>query len=199
MIIGFHGCKGAGKDTAGKFLVDTYDFQKVAFADPLKEAVAVLFNLTVQEVDDLKSSPAYIELNHDWQDVMVDYADGTKFDPWTRIGWREFLQRFGTEMGRNTFGRDFWVDLWEDYLYRNSIHEDNIVATDVRFKNEAEKIQHMGGTVVEIIRPEYEPDGHESEEPLPRILIDAQINNNGTIEDLHVDVHELIKQLTRSS
>lgn len=190
MIIGFHGCKGVGKDTAAQFLVDTYDFNKVAFADPLKEAVANLLDIHVDDVDMYKDNP----------DVRVGTFNPTRTDnrDSNHYTMRQFLQRFGTEMGRNTFGYDFWVDQWEDYLYRNSIHTDNIVVSDVRFKNEAEKIQHMGGTVVRITRPGYEPDGHASEEPLPRILIDAEINNNGTLDDLRVDIHHLYKGLVRN-
>lgn len=198
MIIGFHGCKGVGKDTAGAFLVEEMEFTKVAFADVLKEAVANLFDIPVHEVDDLKDSPAYVELNVDWQDQYISRPSGGSLVGWSRIPWREFLQRFGTEMGRNTFGQGFWVQQWEEYLYRNSIQEDNIVATDVRFQNEASKIQSMGGTIVEIIRQGHEPDGHESEEPLPRILVDAQIINNGTIDELKVDVYNLYKELQRA-
>lgn len=189
MIIGFHGCKGVGKDTAGQFLVDELEFTKVAFADPLKEAVANLFGIDREMVDDLKLKDSVGTKGH-----VILVIDGiVEYDH----DWREFLQRFGTEMGRNTFGKNFWVDLWEDHLYRNSIHEDNVVATDVRFQNEAERIQKLNGVVVEIVRQGHEPDGHESETPLPRVLIDAQITNNGTIDDLKVDVYELVKQLDR--
>jgi hypothetical protein len=181
VIIGLHGNKGVGKDTAGQFLIDTYEFQKVAFADPLKEAVAALFDITREEVDQFKEF-----------EYTVQVSPGVK-----SLSWREFLQRFGTEMGREVFGRDFWVDLWEDYLYQNSIHEDNIVATDVRFKNEAEKIQHMGGIIVRIVRPGYEPDGHASEEPLPDLLVDVEVNNNGSLEDFQVDMFELYKEAIR--
>jgi len=189
MIIGFHGCKGVGKDTAAQFLIDTYDFNKVAFADPLKEAVAALFDMTKEQVDTLKE-------NNDVKVAIMTEVKGS-LHAGNIISWRGFLQRFGTEMGRETFHRDFWVDLWEDHLYKNSMHEDDIVVTDVRFKNEAEKIQHLGGVVVRITRPGHEPDGHKSEEPLPTIMIDAEIHNNSTLDDFHVDVHHLYKGLNR--
>lgn len=190
MIIGFHGCKGVGKDTAAQFLIDTYGFQKVSFAGILKEAVAALFNITVEMVDQLKLADSIGTKGH----VILQIDGIVEYD----YDWREFLQRFGTEMGREVFGSNFWVDQWEDYLYRNSIQEDDIVVADVRFRNEAAKIQEMGGTVVKIDRPGHEPDGHASEEPLPTIMIDRYIHNNGSINDLNVSVFDLYKELARN-
>jgi hypothetical protein len=197
MIIGFTGVKGSGKDTCGQFLVETYEFTRVAFADRLKEAVAILFDISVENVDDYKDDAGGTLPR---VQVILDIASKVTLHPSIEYvySWREFLQRFGTEMGRNTFGKNFWIDQWENYLYQNSIRDDNIVVTDVRFQNEVERIQTMGGTIVEVTRPGYEPDGHESEHPLPRMLIDSQIENNGTIDDLKVDVFELYKGLTRN-
>jgi len=190
MIIGFTGVKQSGKDTCGAFLVETYEFQRRAFADILKEAVCNLFDIDLIVYDKLKGNDNVAEtVGH----VILEVSGTTQYD----YSWREFIQRFGTEMGRNTFGKNFWVDQWEDGLYRDSIVEDDIVVTDVRFQNEAAKIQDLGGTIVRVTRPGYESDGHVSEEPLPNILIDADINNNGTIEDLQIDVMELYQGLIR--
>lgn len=191
MIIGIHGTKGSGKDTIANCLIEHFEFTKHAFADSLKEAVANLFGISTEQVDDLKQPDSIGCKGH----LILQINGTTEYD----YTWREFLQRFGTEMGRNTFGRNFWVDLWEDYLYRQSMQEDNVVAPDVRFQNEAAKIQELGGIIVRVTRPGYEPDGHESEEPLPNIMMDAEITNNGTLEDLQVDVFELYKGLTRDA
>jgi hypothetical protein len=193
MIIGLTGCKGGGKDTVGQHLVDNYEFTRLAFADKLKEAVANLFNIKVEKVDAFKSVKVQCTVYEDAE--SDDELKSGGFYEWSSYSWREFLQRFGTEMGRNTFGRDFWVQQWEEELYRNSHQTGNVVATDVRFPNEAYRIIHLGGTIVEIVRPGYEPDGHVSEEPLQRDLIDAQIVNDGDIASLYVDVDELMKGL----
>ena len=50
MLLGFMGCKGAGKDTCGNYLVDTYDFIQKAFADPLKKACGELFLFTPEQL-----------------------------------------------------------------------------------------------------------------------------------------------------
>lgn len=192
MIIGFTGNKGAGKDTAGQFLVDTCGFTRIAFADPLKEAVANLFGVTIPEVDLWKSGEVTVELTRRDKAPQVEFLSKMKI-----LTWREFLQRFGTEMGRNTFWQDFWVELWEDRV--DVLGKDvSIVATDVRFENEAYAVHKLGGIVVEITRPECEPDGHASEALLPRHTLDAQITNSGTLEDLQVDVFDLYKELQRA-
>src|SRR5262249_7886745 len=103
MIIGLTGNKGVGKDTAGAFLVQHCGFERAAFADKLKEAVAALFDFPLEWVDEFKD-------NHgkslDAVEVIVDNKGLMQYS----FGWREFLQRFGTEMGRNIFGEWFWVD-----------------------------------------------------------------------------------------
>jgi len=188
MIIGITGCKGVGKDTVGQYLVDNYEFTRLAFADKLKEAVGNLFDLTTERVDDLKNSKwcavRLVGPTHSRPDAIIKSMD-----------WRYFLQRFGTEMGRNTFGKDFWVQQWEEEMYRNSYQTGNVVATDVRFSNEAYRILHLGGTIVEVTRPGYESDGHVSEEPLQRDLIDVLITNDRDLDGLYEDVDELMKGL----
>lgn len=190
MLIGITGKKGTGKDTVGQYLVDNYEFRRLAFADKLKEAVANLLGIDINEVDALKNPD---EL---WRVEIVSHQEQRIF---SELSWREFLQRFGTEMGRNTFGQNFWIDCWQDAWTTLSVLEPdirNVVATDVRFNNEAHHIHFCGGYVIEIVRDGYEPDGHASEEGIDELLVDALITNNGTIEDLYKDVDQLMKDVT---
>ena len=175
-LIGFTGVKGSGKDTAGGFLVENEGFKRAGFADKLKEAVANLFDTDLENVTKWKyREPADVErdIKHlDFVEVHIDVGGDVEYT----YTWREFLQRFGTEMGRNTFGEDFWVNLaLPDFPLVNTVF------TDVRFDNEAGRILKLGGRVFEIIRPGFESDGHESEEPIDRDLIDGTIINNGSL------------------
>ncbi len=176
MLIGICGNKGVGKNTAADFL-DGYT--QMAFADKLKEAVANLFDISVDWVDLLKGSNEEREVIGQ---VQLDFGWGKD-----SLNWREFLQRFGTEMGRNTFGRNFWVEQWEHQY--NDLHAldrhaaKNVVVTDVRFRNEATRIIYYGGQIIEITRPGCEPDGHASEDRLPEDLIDATVYNDSTVDD----------------
>lgn len=188
MLIGFTGYKGVGKDTAANHLVETFGFTKLAFADKMKMAIARLFNIKLEFVDELKNM-GYVEIHYPLNSDSV-----------TSMMWREFIQRFGTEMGRETFWNDFWVNLWEDEYDHLVLEEKfDVVVPDVRFKNEADMVRQLNGVIVEITRPGYKSDGHASEEGLPRDMIDAQIANNGSLKALEIDVYDLYKALTHGS
>lgn len=167
-LIGFTGCKGVGKSTAGEFLVHE-GFKQTGFADKLKEAVANLFDIELKMVEHLKFQDSVGSIGS----VLLQINNVTEYD----YSWREFLQRFGTEMGRETFGWDFWVDLaLPDFPVVDTVF------TDVRFDNEAARIMRFGGSVYEITRPGHEPDGHASEEGIDRDLIMGTIHNDGDMK-----------------
>jgi hypothetical protein len=113
--------------------------------------------------------------------------DSAKRDPEVR----RLLQRMGTEAGRNIHGEDCWIR-----IAKRKVDEapGNVVITDVRFANEAQAIRSWGGKVIRIERPNVGPvNGHASEalafEP------DAVIENSGTIEELHDQVRELVRDM----
>ena len=185
MLIGLTGCKGAGKDTAASFLED---YHVMKFAGPLKSAVAALFDLkSVDDVDALKEYMAWIEIRHPLSSEAIN------------MSWRTFLQRFGTEMGRKTFGADFWVDQWEIAYTQLSVLDPDafrhVAVTDTRFVNEALRIKNSGGYIIEIRRPGHEPDGHASEEPLPDDLVDATVLNDSDLETLRSRVIATVEGL----
>ena len=51
MLVGLSGLKGSGKDTCADYLVKNHGFIKVAFADPLKDALKVLFMFTNDQLN----------------------------------------------------------------------------------------------------------------------------------------------------
>ena len=189
MLIGFTGLKGSGKDTAAQVLVKDFDFVRHAFADKLKEGVCRLFNISLEDLEWLKNQDhAWVQVSSGILDKHNSYSDNT---------FRVFLQRFGTEMAREAFGYNFWIEQWQRSYFELRAMGHNVVVTDVRFENEATMLRSLQGVIVEITRPGLESDGHVSEDPLPRSLVDAQIANNGSIEALSVDVYDLYKALER--
>lgn len=185
MLIGLTGTKGSGKDTAASFLED---YSVMKFARPLKQAIADLFDLDdIAHVDALKDYMAWIEIRHPLSSEAIS------------MSWRTFLQRFGTEMARQNFGSDFWVDQWEkDYDNLFDLDSDaasRVVVTDVRFPNEAARIHRLGGSIIEIQRSGYEPDGHESEKPLPRDLVDTICYNTSNLEQFKVSFLATVEAL----
>lgn len=185
LLIGINGFKNAGKSTIGQILVEDHEFIQWAFADKLKEAVAALFDITRRDVDDFKETDSITTK----VEVMLHFAMGAEYV----YNWREFLQRFGTEMGRGVFGENFWVDqilpLGQAFRYHQL---ENIVVTDARFNNELERIKRLGGYNFRVIRPGYDGEEHASEQVPDPELIDQIIHNDGTIDDLRGKVADAL-------
>jgi len=176
MVIGFTGRKGAGKDTAAQYFVGKYGFKRVAYADVLKEAVAELYDVPVEYMDKYKNDRrARVRFEVQHETILGAY------DHMHDMSLRTFLQRFGTEVGRNIFGPSFWVDQLKRRMDEGTMR-DNYVISDVRFNNEVTLCDY----VIEIVRNTVQgPDVHVSEQGLDEELVHFIVVNNGTIEDLH--------------
>lgn len=194
LLIGLNGFKGVGKDTVGKILIDEYGFRRMAFADKLKEAAAALLGLHAPVFDSWKNDPEV--------KIVVIRETGNHIFPRviTHMTFRDFLKRFGTEMGRMVFGADFWIDLVLPYKEPSTAMADrwyrgNTVVTDARFENEMFRIRQLGGYNIRIERPGYEGDNHLSEQKPPQWLIDYTIHNDGTKDTLLSKVASAIRYI----
>jgi len=184
LIIGLCGLKQSGKDTIAAYLVKNHGFERKAFADPLKRSVAALFDIPFHEIDKYKNDPTAI--------AVVEADNGVRHD----MTFRTLLQRYGTEAHRDIFGNCFWVDL--TLPVQGFYPGRAIVVTDVRFREEAERVKFLGGSVIYVQRDEaalVEKDQHRSEDIDFANLIDGSISNNGTLDDLYNAV-ELILATT---
>lgn len=122
MIIGICGHKGSGKDYLGAILRKHTGFKIVHFADPLKEMIAFLLNISIYELDDLK--------NHEDQNIC-------------NTNMRSILQKFGTDIMQKQCGKDIWI--------KQVLTEDNIIIPDVRFKHEFDAISKKGGILIKLL------------------------------------------------
>ena len=134
MVFALSGKAYSGKDTAGKILVEDFGFVRYAFADALKDCA-------------LASDPY----------VMVNMAKVTSHSPFVRlsslvqeVGWdeakkeadvRRFLQRMGTEMGREIISPTVWIDIVCNKIMRDL--PEKVVITDCRFANEVDGLRNM--------------------------------------------------------
>jgi len=184
VIIGLSGLKNSGKDTVAAYLVKEHGFERKAFADPLKQSVAALFNIPFSEVDKLKNdTDVAVEIRLFTQGVSSSLQP--EYRAWS---FREFLQRYGTESHREVFGMDFWVDytLPVQGFYPGRA----IVVTDVRFENEADRVRFLGGSIWYVDRGQESTDEHVSEQF--DFVMDRIIENTGTVMDLYERVEELL-------
>lgn len=158
VIIGLVGNIGCGKDYIAKniiipFLNKSNNFCiQMAFSDQLKVNVIQKYNVSFDEVFENKTEQS-----------------------------RKLLQHEGTEMGRNLHGKDYWInyfDTWYKLMRFKGIN--NIVVTDVRFKNELDYIHSISGIVIKIISPE-------------RTIEKMSLENSNSEVSNHVSEQELNK------
>ena len=192
MIIGICGLIGSGKGSAADILVEQYNFEKLSFADKLKDSVATMFswprNMLEGDSDE----------SRDWReqkDIFWSKETGRNITP------RLVLQEFGTDCMRQGFFDGIWVSMVKQELQKNP--SKNYVIPDVRFPNEAQMISDLNGKVWRVMRgPDpiwfrmyqdinVEPkDVHESEWRWANVDFDNRINNNGSLDDLKGQVQD---------
>ena len=164
-IIGVAGPARSGKDTVGDYLVKNCGYKRFAFADPMKDMICALLSCT-----------------RDWLEAHKDeHIPAIGYSP------RELLQTVGTEWGRNTLNKDFWVDI--TFRQIANMHEGawaGVVITDCRFENEAKRIRKEGGIIAHIRREEAATVAeHVSEAGIAMKGCDCKLYNNDTIPDLY--------------
>lgn len=172
MIIGLSGYARSGKDTVADHLISTYNFTRHSFAASMKDAMYKLNPIV--HTDDIGPMR--------YQALVDVYGLDKVKDTYPEV--RRLLQVFGTEVGREMFGENFWVD-----LVLNNLRSFHTVISDVRFINEADAIRSRGGKIWRINREGIGPvTGHSSEVNLDCYDFDLIINNNSDIESLNKQI-----------
>lgn len=183
-VIGFCGFAQVGKDSAASFLVEL-GWTKLAFADPLRAAVYALNPI----VDTYWPSEGATPRHRRVQDVigMMGYEEAKKIYP----EYRELLQRMGTEVGRDQFGENFWVERVTSQFNPNGRSGGRYVISDVRFPNEANAVREHGGKVFRIYRPGTGAvNAHVSDTGIDRLGVDEVITNASDLDAFRAAVLE---------
>lgn len=181
LLIGLHGLARTGKDTAAAYLAAHYALLSYAFADPLKAAIAQMFDLTTAHIEG------------DLKELTLPVIGKSP---------RQLMQLLGTEWGRNMVHDQLWLLLAQQHI-ANQLECDQsrysgIVIRDVRFENEAQWIRSQGGYVVHILRPDAQQvAAHSSETRLHVRDNDTVIHNDAGLDEFHSELRSLMIYLQR--
>lgn len=178
-------------------------YKVVAFADKLKQMLAHLLNVDPERFED-----------RDFKDNCdVDLSTLRLFKNPNRLSDRNFnrllkseeslkdysltvrqlMQYFGTEICQKHFGKKVWINT----VLNNP---NNLIISDLRFKEEAEAVKQKNGFLVYIYRTNIKPGNHASEREVIDLLNDRKfdwiINNDSSLESLFYKVKECISHFS---
>lgn len=209
MLVALVGFIGSGKDTVARHFVDA-GFTRDSFAAPLKDTCAAIFGWprAMLEGDTVASREFRETPDMFWaRKLGID-----NFTP------RIALQLMGTDVMRNHFHADIWLNSLE-YRFRKSGLSNNVVISDARFRNELDLIRQLHGKVIWVQRGELPEwyntavsanlgnavdrkimqtrwrDVHESEWNWAGYDVDYVISNTGTIMDLNERISQVMREM----
>lgn len=175
MLIGLHGNSRVGKDSIACILQDKYDYEWRQFAKNLRLVLEAINPRLTQSPD--------------------GYADRS---------YRHAIEELGLDETKKRWPQSVDMMIGLGQAVRDLVHEDawtwgplmdvpeNLVISDVRQPNEAEKILALGGQLWRVERPTgSEKRGMDG--LLDHFAFDVTIYNTGTLEDL-VDVVDAIME-----
>lgn len=195
-IIAFAGPKGSGKDTAARYLLarnsllKNQTFRQLNFADCLKLSTEMIFGFTQAELND----PALKE-------VVVDR--------WPFQSPRAILQNYANAM-RTLYAADIWVRTWERRVKALHDTENCVVTTDLRHREEIDKLRELGAKIIYVHNPKVEQiraegiasgdalwmDSSEALAGALKIEADVVVENDGvSIQKLYSNVHQAVLQI----
>lgn len=197
-IIGMCGKGGSGKDTVADYLVENYNFHRVAAADAMKEDLCRYLDMDLNTLESIKNKSV---------DLIDDNEKVGEFSI------RRFLQLYGMDM-RYRISDTYWLRTSIDNKIRElelelgatdnnpvSEHALQIVVSDVRFEIEFDFIKNNGGKIFYIegrTGLTEEESNHVSEQfvnTTARDRCDMVIDNSQTIDDLYIKIKELMNEI----
>lgn len=134
----------SGKTTTAQALVDHFGYQRMAFADPVKEVSGVMLAAFENHF-----APPRVK--------VAPYTIAQMNDMKKHPSIRKLLQVVGTELGREWRYNTFWIDqLTRKVTRAESLGVHSIVVDDCRFPNEADALRAHGFTIVKLVRDDHE-------------------------------------------
>ena len=211
MIIGLCGFQSSGKDTIADYLVKEYGFKRLSFASAIKDILSILFGWSRDKLEGLtKEDREWREQVDPWWSKRLDMPNLTP---------RWVLQYWGTEVCRQGFHDDIWIAALENRLRQRTGHtviSDVRFPNEVTAIRNAGGaiIWIQRGTLPEwydcaltenttawdqqwlledanTLMPQKYPTVHKSEWAWVGTTFDALVDNNGSVEELYMQLKNL--------
>jgi hypothetical protein len=182
MLILITGLIGSGKSETERILCEILGQKNESFADPLKQ-IALILGFKKHEVYGTQA-----------QKLIPN-------DIWG-ISGRTFCQKFGTEVCRDTLQKiipemkDVWIRIMDEKIKTNR----NIIISDGRFPDELALVRKHKGIIIKIERDTHHAKDQENKHSSENQYLDFDyvIDNNGTIDDLRIQLINFINFIKKS-
>ena len=192
MILSISGRIGSGKDTIADIIqtiTPYYHWEVKKFAGKLKDVAELITGIPKVRFEDQEFKKR--DMGSEWG-----------------MTYRDLLQKIGTEAMRNGVHENVWVNaLFSEYQATtvtvgtsefDFTEEDqlpNWIITDTLFPNELQAVKEKNGITIKVVRNTDNTVGvaHPSETALDDYTEwDYIVDNNGTIEDLKIQVMAIL-------
>jgi hypothetical protein len=192
------GKANTGKNTVSKLLYneifdtasptklpDGSGVKYIAFADPIKEMIRLMFPQLPKK---------YLFGSSQYRSEVIPGA----LKNGKPLTIRDALIDLGTGVGRS-YKENIWLDAFDHSF--NKINQNVVgvcIVTDVRFRNEFNHLKQLGFYQIRLLRDAHLKINHASETNQDSIKddeFDFVINNNGTLDDLKISVSSIVSQL----
>lgn len=157
-IIAFCGFQKSGKDHSCKRLMLTKGFEKVAFADALRDISFTLLGLSAE-------------------DGMSHYEELKKTELFNGLSFRNILENLGSAIRK--YDRDFWA---KTVLCKIKTTNKNICISDLRYKNEylvLKKFCERNDIEFKLVFCDYKSEGYDPNNPHESAMLAKHLKNLG--------------------
>jgi hypothetical protein len=174
VLVTLSGFPGSGKSELARYLVDNHGFELVKFASPLKNMLRAV-GLSEDEIE-----------------------GGRKESPCGLLGGktpRHAMETLGM-WGREQIHPRLWINLASSHIMSELSAGIDVVVDDLRFPNEEQEIDMLGGIKIYVKRPSMPKPStvHESEKHYGKLNFDHLIENNSNLPRLYYKMLEILRE-----